>query len=62
MNIISSQIEINQYEHGGSRIFYNEPENRQLLIDTYQDSKFAQYIYNCVLKYYDEVFKEKGSK
>jgi len=49
----SSFIEISQYEHGGSRIFHNEPENRELIVDTYQDENFAKYILDCVKKYFN---------
>ena len=42
-----------QYEHGGSRIFIDgEAGDRQLLVDTYYNAEFAQYIDLCVQRYF----------
>ena len=43
----------NKYDHGGSRIFIDgESGDRQLLVDTYYDKDFAEYIEQCVRKYF----------
>ena len=42
------------YKHGGSRIFIDgEAGNRQLLVDTYYDREFAEYIDKSVRDYFD---------
>lgn len=44
----------NIYKHGGSRIFLDgEAGNRQLLVDTYYDQEFAEYLDKCVRDYFD---------
>lgn len=44
----------NIYKHGGSRIFIDgEAGNRQLLVDTYYDREFAEYIEKCVRDYFN---------
>jgi len=49
-------IKMSQYEHGGSRIYFESDKDsgRDLLVDTYQDKRFAEYILECV-KQYDKV-------
>lgn len=43
----------NKYEHGGSRVFINgESGDRQLLVDTYYDCEFADYIEKCTREYF----------
>jgi hypothetical protein len=39
------------YTHGGSRIYSGE---RDLLVDTYADREFAEYIKECVDKYFKD--------
>lgn len=42
-----------QYDHGGSRIYIDgESGERQLLVDTYYDKEFAEYIDRCVQAYF----------
>ena len=44
----------NKYEHGGSRIFIDgESGDRELLVDTYYDREFAEYIEKCVRDYFN---------
>lgn len=44
----------NIYPYGGSRIFIDgESGDRCLLVDTYYDVEFAQYLEECVKKYFD---------
>ena len=44
----------NIYPHGGSRIFINgDSGDRQLIVDTYYDKEFAEYIEECVRKYFN---------
>ena len=44
------------YGHGGSRIYFEDEAksgSRELLVDTYpEDQIFAEYIKECVEKYY----------
>lgn len=43
----------NIYKHGGSRIYIDgESGDRQLLVDTYYDEEFAEYIETCVKEYF----------
>ena len=43
----------NKYEHGGSRIFIDgESGDRQLIVDTYYDREFAEYIEKCTRDYF----------
>lgn len=42
------------YPHGGSRCFIDgEAGERCLLVDTYYDKEFAEYINKCVKKYFN---------
>lgn len=42
-----------KFWHGGSRMFIDgDHENRKLLIDTYFDHEFAEYIEKCVREYF----------
>ncbi|MFP4369251.1 MAG: hypothetical protein ACLFR2_06715 [Candidatus Kapaibacterium sp.] len=42
-----------KYEHGGSRIFVDgEVGDRQLLVDTYYDTDFAEHIEKCTREYF----------
>jgi len=44
----------NKYEHGGSRIFIDgESGDRQLIVDTYYDREFAEYIEKCTREYFE---------
>jgi hypothetical protein len=46
---------INQYEHGGARIYIDgESGERLLLADTYHTPEFALYIYDCIVKYFNQ--------
>jgi len=48
-------IKMNQFEHGGSRIYFEDKDgecDRYLLVDTYRDVEFAKYIKGCVEKYF----------
>ena len=48
----------NQFTSGGSRMFINsETDSFQLIIDTYLDDNFADYMEECVRKYFK--FKTK---
>jgi hypothetical protein len=43
----------NKYNHGGSRIFVDgESGDRQLLVDTYYDHEFAEYLEGCIRHYF----------
>ena len=43
----------NKYKHGGSRIFVDgESGDRQLIVDTYYDREFAEYIEKCTRDYF----------
>lgn len=44
----------NKYDQGGSRMFVNgESGDRQLLVDTYYDSDFAEYLEECIRTYFE---------
>ena len=43
----------NQYDHGGSRIYiHGESGDRELIVDTYYDKDFAEYINKCTKEYF----------
>jgi len=43
----------NQYDHGGSRSYIDgESGDRQLIIDTYYNSTFAEYMDDCAKNYF----------
>lgn len=53
----------NQYDRGGSRIYINgEAGDRQLLVDTFYDKDFAEYINKCTKEYFFETLKEPEEK
>lgn len=55
------KLVVNNYEHGGSRMYFEgeqpdhplESPDRDLIVDTFQDKKFSDYIEKCVKEYYD---------
>ena len=54
---ISKNLKFNQYEHGGSRIYYEDKKelnHKELLVDTFYTKHFAEYILNCVKDYFTE--------
>ena len=53
----------NKYDHGGSRIFIDgESGDRQLIVDTYYNRIFAEYIEKCTREYFGLPKNEKETK
>lgn len=58
---MNKKLVVNNYDHGGSRMYFEgrQPEHplkspdRDLIVDTFQDKKFSDYIEKCVKEYYD---------
>lgn len=48
-----ADYKFNLYKHGGSRIFIDgDSGDRQLMVDTYLDADFANYINDCTRSYF----------